>query len=383
MRSAPQDRHVSDGSVAGHALNALCALHPALFERRVGEAIVRNVPRQLRAVHAPGAQFALGVGERPCVGWSFGEARQGLPMDPCRAFRVASLSKPVSAFVVLRLVETAGLDLDEPLDRHLAGIAGLPRGVTFRLLLSHRAGLRDCTSPLVAVGDGATMDDVLAGRLGEQHVPCFAAPVGVSTQYTSAGYMLLQIALERLTGRGFADLARALVFEPLDMRDSGFEPHPPREFGVEHDASGRALPDLCTPCLASTGLWSTPGDLVRLGREVVRCARGAGGLLAPHLARQMFEASGEDATFALGFHVVRDAPTRSVSHGAVRPGLRGLLLVLPEVEVVFAALVNGAEGTEIIRPLRGLVTDLGARRERRLGRWRPPAPARSCAPAGA
>jgi CubicO group peptidase (beta-lactamase class C family) len=202
------DRDDSGGTWAGHALNALCALHPALIERRIGEALARNVPRQLRAVHAPGAQFALAVGDRPCVGWSFGEARQGLAMDPRRSFRVASLSKPVSAFVVLRLVETAGLDLDEPLDRHLADIAGLPGGVTLRLLLSHRAGLRDCTSPLVAAGAVATMDDVLAGRLGEQHVPCFAAPMGASTQYTSAGYMLLQVALERLTGRGFADLAR-------------------------------------------------------------------------------------------------------------------------------------------------------------------------------
>lgn len=121
-------------------------------------------------------------------------------------FQAASLSKPVFAYLVLKLSDRGVIDLDKP----LAGYLPYPRlehderyrKITARMVLSHTAGL-----PNWAVG--------------EDHIPMQFNP-GEAWGYSGEGYVYLQKVVEKLTGSTLADLAKKEIFEPFGMIRSGF-----------------------------------------------------------------------------------------------------------------------------------------------------------------
>ena len=181
----------------------------------------------------PGAAFALCVDGRLLAAVGFGESRDGAAATADTLFRVASLSKPMTAVAVLRLCEQRRLDLDTPilelLERHpqRGGREHLdPRfgRVTVRHLLQHRGGWDRARSgdpmfePLEvrrALGE--------AGPLQPTHVvqrmlyrPLDFDP-GERFAYSNFGYCLLGRAIEVATGEAYEDALRALVFEPLEM----------------------------------------------------------------------------------------------------------------------------------------------------------------------
>ncbi len=349
------------------AVNTLAALRPAWIETRITDAMARNVPKQLIATRAAGAQFAWSVGNRSLCERIFGEAARGVAMTPRTPFRVASLGKPMVAYAALQLADSGLLDLDAPVGPVLHDLPASLRlhRVTPRQLLSHSAGLADRSAPHLPMDQRATLAEMLAGMHGEQYAPANELEPGTQTKYSGSSYALMQVVMERVSGRGFSALMDELVINPLALADTGFEPRPERPRGVEHDDRGTPLAPTWTPSLASSGSWTSASDMARFGRAVLASASGHGGPLPMRLARQLLTpqpAGMTGAHFSLGFHVQHDAPTRCLSHGGVRPGLRSLLLVFPSANMVFTGLVNGAGGTTIIRPLRGLATDLAARR---------------------
>lgn len=358
------------------AVNTLATLRPAWIEARIANAMHRNVPKQLAATRAAGAQFAWSVGNRPLCQCVFGNAAAQSPMTERTPFRVASLGKPMVAYAALQLAQRGLLDLDAPVGPMLHDLPASLRldRVTPRHLLSHTAGLADRSAPHLPLTQAATIAEILSGTHGRHFMPTNEYEPGTLTKYTGSGYMLLQVLLERATGLPFPALMDELVTQPLALDDTGFDPLSPRTLGIEHDAHGSPLAPTWTPSVASSGLWTTATDMVRFGRDVLASAASPGGPLATNFARQLLTpqpAGLAGADFALGFHVQHTAPTRCLSHGGVRPGLRSLFLVFPNASMVFAGIVNGAGGTAIIRPLRGLLTDLAARRAGRPPSARP------------
>jgi CubicO group peptidase (beta-lactamase class C family) len=139
--------------------------------------------------------------------------------EPDEQFQAGSVSKPVAAFAVLRLVDEGLLELDEHVNERLL-------------------------SWQLPDGDGVT----LRGLAVTDPVRVVARP-GDGFLYSGGGYVLLQLLLEDVSGRPFADLARELVFEPLGMTNSTFE----QRTGAWHRY----------PEQAAAGLRTTAADLVR------------------------------------------------------------------------------------------------------------------------
>lgn len=169
-------------------------------------ALARDIPAILRESDVPGLSIA--VVEKGQVVWTraFGTVGDsaGSPLDPATIFEAASLSKPVFAYLVMRLADRGALDLDRPLHE----ILEYPRlahddryqRITARIALSHGTGLPNWGG------------DTLTLRFDP----------GTEYGYSGEGFVLLQKALERLTGRSLDDLARNEVFEPLGMTRSSY-----------------------------------------------------------------------------------------------------------------------------------------------------------------
>jgi CubicO group peptidase (beta-lactamase class C family) len=182
-------------------------------EPRDGEAARRRLA-DLMAEHHLGATSVAVVQDDGVVFTAvLGEITRGRAADERTVFRAASLSKPVFAYLVLKLVDEGILDLDSPVDtflprplaayEHYRNLAADPRheALTARRLLSQQSGLPNWH------------------RGGP--VPFIADP-GTRFGYSGEGYALLQLVVEERTGRTVNDLAQAKVFGPLEMAHSSF-----------------------------------------------------------------------------------------------------------------------------------------------------------------
>lgn len=171
------------------------------------------------------------------VAWSgaYGvrETVSGEPLRPDDVFQVASVSKSVAAYAVMRLVQEGRLDLDVPIARYLTRWR-LPdsehgaEGVTARRLLSHTAGLSTDSYPGLPPGVPLpALEESLGGVPGIELVHQVEAP-GAVYRYSGGGYTVLQLAVEEVTGKTFADSLAESVLTPLGMSDSSYVQSPPR-----------------------------------------------------------------------------------------------------------------------------------------------------------
>jgi CubicO group peptidase (beta-lactamase class C family) len=170
------------------------------------------IPTRMREEDIPGLAIAL-IREGN-VAWTagFGVSNRitRRPVEAASLFEVASISKVVTAYAALRLVEQGRLSPDEPLVRSLKQ-RWLPPSedgdrITLRHLASHSSGLTDNLLPVV--------DKTLA-----------FAP-GSAFRYSGVGFMYMQEAVEQVTGQPLEGAARELVFEPLGMSSSSFANRP-------------------------------------------------------------------------------------------------------------------------------------------------------------
>jgi CubicO group peptidase (beta-lactamase class C family) len=152
-------------------------------------------------------------------GWSdLGDERADRrPVDPdSTLFRIGSISKVVTATVVMSLVEEGVLDLDDPVQDRID--VTLPRAfdrpVTLRHLLSHTAGFEDkLTGVIAGPGEGpATLRDAVSVEPPEQiYEP------GTTPAYSNWSNGVAAYVAEQATGRPWVDLVQERVFDPAGM----------------------------------------------------------------------------------------------------------------------------------------------------------------------
>lgn len=129
------------------------------------------------------------------------------PVTPGTLFEVESISKVITAYIALRLVDQGKLDLDKPAGSYLSRPwlppSQLRDKITIRQLLSHSSGL--------------TSSPKLESILFEP---------GTMYNYSNNGYRYLQQIIERVSGQNLEDIAKKEVFELLGMSSSSFVQEP-------------------------------------------------------------------------------------------------------------------------------------------------------------
>lgn len=238
-------------------------------------------------------------------GQVFGEhyTSAGRPVDRDTLFQVASLSKWITAWGVMTLVEAGKLDLDAPVSTYLTRWS-LPKsefdngGVTVRRLLSHTAGLTDGlgyggfapgqpVQPLVASLTHAA--DASPGADGAVRV---GIEPGSAFKYSGGGYTLLQLIVEDVSGQSFNDYMRRAVFDPLGMTRSTYslDGAPTTNVAEFYDVDGTPALHYRFTSLAATSLYTSAADLTRFVQAHLRGPAGepAGrGVLTPGALDEM------------------------------------------------------------------------------------------------
>jgi CubicO group peptidase (beta-lactamase class C family) len=278
-------------------------------------------------------------------GWA-NVARQ-VPTTPHTMFSVASVTKPMTATAVMRLVEEGRVHLDRPANDYLGDVklrsgAWSPAGATVRRVLSHTAGL-PFHYEWVYQGEShrARTGDEAIARYG-----VLVAPPGAVFQYSNIGYGVLGAILERVSGRRYADFMRAEVFRPLGMShtvvSNGAELGDTAAVRYANEREAYPPYDLDTP--AGGAVYSSVHDLVRFGMfHLGNRVAGQQRILRDSTRRAMQQPATSGLVgdqYGFGWLVDNHDGHLRVFHPGDMPGVRARLNLYPDENVVVAVIAN-------------------------------------------
>lgn len=180
-------------------------------------------------------------------------------------FQAGSISKPLSAFGALTLVQEGKLDLNGNINEKLTRWKAPSNEITLKHILSHTSGI----SVMGFDGYGAhekipTLQEILAGSPPANNPPIgLEFKPGTCLKYSSGGYTVLQQLVEDTVNRSFSDFMHDKVFKPLKMTNSTMNLK--ADF-IERIATGHSKEPIIGeykryPESAAVGLWSTPIDI--------------------------------------------------------------------------------------------------------------------------
>jgi CubicO group peptidase (beta-lactamase class C family) len=256
-------------------------------------------------------------------------------------FRVASISKPITATALARMVSEGALDLDEDLRAWVPEFPERHGRVSLRQLAAHTAGLRAYRGKEAALNLPLTIADSLPLFVED---PLEYKP-GEGYGYNSFDSVLLSLAMERAGGRPFHELVEALVLGPLGMAHTHMEvpgaPVPGQaQFYTRRAGAFRPATPVDTRYkLAGGGYLSTVYDICRLGQAYLEGRVAPREVLQPFLTTQ--QVGGAPTYYGLGWQVSRDAAGRPYfGHVGNAVGGYSNFYVYPESGLVVCVLVN-------------------------------------------
>jgi CubicO group peptidase (beta-lactamase class C family) len=300
------------------------------------------------------------------------------PVTATTRFQACSISKPIAALAMLRLVDRGLLDLDADINESLKSWR-VPRNsdwqpaVTLRHLVSHSAGLTTSGFP----GYKRSEDLPTAVEILEGVHPANTFGVRVDTipgaqfRYSGGGTLAMQQLLEDVTRTPFPALMQELVLEPIGMHDSDYTQPPPERvhqvLASGHDELGNPVEGgwHVYPELATAGLWTTPTDLCRYALAVQAAFAGRpGALLSQPLAQEMLtpQVSASDrigglSALGLGPFLAEAGPDSRFGHSGGNEGFRCHLLAYRDRGLGAAVMTNSDAGNWFLQHAFAAIVD--------------------------
>ena len=250
-------------------------------------------------------------------GFGWADLENGRPVTTKTLFQAQSITKTLTSRAVLKTLQSAGISLDEPVNRYLTTWQ-IPSNtftervpVTFRMLLNHTGAISNpypdggyrLNQPL------PTLLEVFEGKPPATNPPLEVTAIpGESMKYCNGCYSILQGALEDILNKDFATLMQALVLNPAGMANSTFDAatvlEDPKTFAVPYDPQLQRWPGapVRSPVLSTGLMWSTATDLARFNLAFTNALQVSNQLINQALAQQLTWPS-SSATRSLGFFI--------------------------------------------------------------------------------
>lgn len=230
----------------------------------------QQIPQWLDSMSIPGASFAL-IDDGKIVfekGYGYADVAQKIPVTPYTGFNIASISKTLTAWGIMKLVDQGQLDLDQPIDKyltkwHLPASKFSHNAVTIRRILSHTAGLSVHGFPGYSEKkELPSIEQVLNGESNTDEAVRIIQEPGKSFRYSGGGTTILQLIIEETTGSSFEDYMQKEIFEPLNMNNTSFTIDESILSGssLAHDEDGDVIPLVLFTAKAAAGAHTTLRD---------------------------------------------------------------------------------------------------------------------------
>lgn len=335
---------------------SLSAIVDSIVDR---EALSRSVPAVAIAIVADGHVVLRRA-------WGVADVEARRTATAATPFNIASLTKPFTAALVLRLVEEGKVALDDPVRRHLTWLPERYATITVRQLLTHTSGIaRDMRL------DNFDDPDAVTYRARLDSAPA-SAPAGQRFEYSNAGYTVLGWLVERVEGEPLEEVLARRVFRPLGMTHARYratleaDPLRARPYAVS-DTAVRRIAHL-TGGFGSGGVSMSATDAaafalgLQAGDFLPR--RWADTAWTPAVLADGSEVSlrmfAQPASYGYGWFLASYAGRRMLTHGGGIEGYTANLYHFPTERLTIVVLANAKgrdDGVAPVDPIARRIAD--------------------------
>jgi len=320
----------------------------------------------MAALRVPAVSIAIIDKGQVIWGGAFGVKERGTTdtVTASTLFQAQSISKPVTATALLRLVENGKLSLDQDVNGYLTSWT-VPENtfssqekVTLRRIVSHNAGFTIGGFGGYRLGDAIpTLVQILNGEKPANNLPIRVDVVpGSISRYSGGGFTVLQQLLIDVTGESFPALMKRLVLEPCGMTLSTFDQPLPQALRQQaasgHDGEGVVMKGQWPihPEMAAAGLWTTPTDLAKWMIGVSDAWNGRPSkLLSKNLATQMLTM--QHPPYGLGLVLKGADQSFRFGHTGANLGFRAEVEMYPGVGKGAVVMTNADLGGSLMNEI--------------------------------
>lgn len=309
----------------------------------------------------PGLSCAVAVGERISFAEGFGlaDVENDVPATAATVYRLASISKPITAVLAMQLAERGQLDLDADVHTLVPAWPEQRWPVTTRLLLGHLGGVRHYAGEGESTVHYRTQVEGLARFAADplRHEP------GSEFLYSTYGFNLVAAVVEARAGQPFPAVVAERIAGPCGaatLQDDDMT----RVIRGRAQGYVRRGGELCNSALMDASYKLGGGGLCASAPDLVRFAQAllAGRLVAEATLQTMWTeqhtTGGALTGYGLGFRVGAHQGRREVSHSGAQSRVSTLLYLRPDDEVVVAILCN-LEGQRFLPLARAIADQVG------------------------
>ena len=307
------------------------------------------IERETARTLAPGVSIAVARDDRLLWSEAIGCADLELqvPMERATRLRIGSVSKPLTAAALGRLVEDGRLDLDAPVQRYVPDFPRKAWPITTRELAGHLAGVRHYEA-----GEFEIRDHYASVRSGisifERDALLFEP--GARFSYSSYGWNLISAVLEAASGEPFLELMRKTVFDPAGLVHTAPDDPVPIVPGRARFYTRGEKGDVVNAGFVDNSHKWAGGGFVSTAEDLVSFAFALldGRLLKPETVRLLWTSQktsdGTETGYGLGWSVKDDEKgRRRVYHSGGAQGGTAFLVIYPRERLAAAMIVNSDE----------------------------------------
>lgn len=313
---------------------------------KIFDAFVRS---QMKLDKTPGLTIGFFKDDFEWVkGYGYSDLENKLPAHENSAYRLASVSKSMTAVAIMQLVEQGKIDLDAEVQTYVSYFPKKKWPVTVRQLLGHLGGISHYKNPAqeLHIKEAKTTREAIAIF---QDFDLIAEP-GTRYSYTSYGYNLLGAIVEAASGMSFGEYMTKNVWAPLGMKDTRLDspvdliPHRVRGYRLMNgEVKNSEFVDISSR-FGGGGTRSTIPDLLRYGRGII-----AGKLLSRNngmlMATSMKTKEGRLTNYGMGWDTAPQSGRFVLAHSGAQQETLTLLYLVPERNMGFAIGMNFENGS--------------------------------------
>ncbi len=315
--------------------------------------------------------FSVAIFKGDHILWSgaFGKMNNqaSILSDTNTVYRIGSISKTITAYLMMLMVQAGKINLDDPVIKYLPELSNVNKDgkkegdyITFRQLADHTSGLAREPEDLINNATGAIEEwenKVLSSISNTK----LSVPIGKSYAYSNIGYAILGLAISSAAKKPFIDLVEEMVFRPHGMLNSFYIVNPanknkiaagyhwnpsPEVYGTaasERELAGRGYK------VPNGGIFTTANDLARFAMGLTANADVLEKNYRDSMQTiQTFINKKNGEGYGLGLFIKEDNDDKKVKHDGAIAGYNSFMIFHPASRIGVILLSNRDNTTPVL-----------------------------------